>query len=125
MNLHKQTQIPPGRISSRSLRPHLSLLSYPATPCDHSSHCRRTECRGTGTAAYLAGNAAPCRLCSIALTPTEERGDTDFHSRSLIKLRWCKHIAQFQKGVTKARWLCEEEQGKGKRDDKQSQTRQT
>lgn len=75
--------------------------------------CQKTECRGTSTAAYLAGNTAPRRLCSIALTPTEERGDTDFHSCSLIKLFCCKHITQFQKGMTKARLLCEIKRGGG------------
>lgn len=74
----------------------------------YSFHCRGTERRGTGTAAYLAGNAAPWRLCSTALTPTEEREDTDFHSCSLIKPFYSEHITQFQKGWTKARLLHEE-----------------
>lgn len=115
MNLCKHIQIPPGGITSPSnATPFVSVLTQPFPVITYLFQ-RVTECRGTGTAAYLAGNSAPCRLCSIDLTPiTEERGDTDLHSCSLIKLFCCKHITQLQKGMTKA--SVKKNRGEGRRD---------
>jgi len=118
-------QIPHGGISS-PLFCHTFCFcpTQPAPVITSLFQCGRTECRGTGTAAYLPGNAAPCGLCGIALTPTEETADTDFHSCSLIKLCCCEHITQIQKGTTKARLLRELKQGE-ERDENEGQTTQT